>query len=364
MAQQAIVEKTFKVQAVATMLNISVDTVRRDCDEAGIKVQRQGGDGPKTRLFSVNNVFELAAYRRRKSGLSKLATLILTVYAAKGGVGKTTCTANIGCALALMGLRVLLIDLDFQANLTMAFGYDPEVTPEEAVELGIEDENVVKYHYGNLLPQWNKDGSVQPLSAVIKKPYGEHGPHLIPSELGFDDLEAIFTLERLLERKPELAIATWLQKGLSGKNPDCDLSGYDVIMFDAPPAKNQATRGALLGSDFVVTPVSMEKYSTKSVSYLAKVMGELQVEHKRFPRLITLGNFYDMRRARVASQVVALNNKYPDAWLEKQIATSEEFRKALSDEIVMPIVVSRPSSSPAGELRAVTQALLEKMEAA
>jgi chromosome partitioning protein len=363
-AQRPVVEKTFKVQAVATMLGISADTVRRDSDEADIKVQRQGGDGPKTRLFTIENVFELAAHRRRKNGLIKRSPLIITVYAAKGGVGKTTSAANIGAAFALRGLRVLLVDLDFQANLTMAFGYDPEVTQEEANELGMDPGTVVKYHFGNLLPQWSKDGSVEPLATVIKKPYGEHGPHLIPSELGFDDLEAIFTLERLMERKPELAIATWLQKGLSGENANVDLSQYDVILFDAPPAKNQATRGAMLGSDFVVTPVSMERFSTKSVSYLAKVLGELQRDHGRFPRMITLANFYDMRRARVAAQVVALTTKYPDAWLEKQIATSEEFRKALSDDVIMPVILSRPSSGPAEELRAVANALLEKMEAA
>ena len=168
----------------------------------------------------------------------------------------------------------------------------------------------------------------------------------------------------MFERKPELAIATWLQKGLSGENANVDLSQYDVILFDAPPAKNQATRGAMLGSDFVVTPVSMERFSTKSVSYLAKVLGELQRDHGRFPRMITLANFYDMRRARVAAQVVALTTKYPDAWLEKQIATSEEFRKALSDDVIMPVILSRPSSGPAEELRAVANALLEKMEAA
>lgn len=353
--------KTYKVQAVATMLGISADTVRRDCDEAGIEVERQGGAGPKTRLFTIENVFQLAAYRRRKS-VVKLLCLILTIYAAKGGVGKTTTAANLGSALALMGMKVLLVDLDFQANLTMAFGYDPELTEEEAHDLGIPEEACINYHFGHLLPQWSKDRTVVPLHKVIKKPYGEDGPHLIPSEVSFDDLEAKFTVDRLLSLDPDKAIAKWLEEGMSGRNPDNDLRQYEVIIFDAPPAKNQSTRGAMLASEFVVTPVSMEKFSTKSVSYLASVLKKMAEEYDKYPKLITLGNFFDMQRARVAAQVVALTTHYPGAWLEKQIASSEEFRKALSDDVVMPLVLSRPTSDPADQLRNVAQALLRKME--
>jgi len=130
--------KTFKVQGVAKLLGISVDSVRRDADEAGLQIERQGGSGPKTRIFTVENVFDLAAHRARKYGFTPKTKRILTVYAPKGGVGKTTISSNIACILALMGLRVLVIDLDFQANLTISFGYDPELTPEEATAAGLE----------------------------------------------------------------------------------------------------------------------------------------------------------------------------------------------------------------------------------
>ena len=164
-----------------------------------------------------------------------------------------------------------------------------------------------------------------------------------------------------MSKKPELAIARWLANSRSGQDKDIDLSNYDVIMFDAPPAKNQTTRGALLASDFVIAPVSMEKYSTKSVSYLAGVLAEMDAEHGKYPELIILGNFYDMTRVRVAAQVLALTKQYPDAWLNKQVSSSEEFRKVLSDEEGMPLALARPSSTAAHELRDVTKALVEKM---
>jgi len=353
--------KQFKVQAVATLLGISVDQVRRDSDEAGIEVERQAGSGPKTRLFSVENIFDLAAFRAKKHGTRFTRTKIGTIYAPKGGVGKTTATSNIGVTLALLGLRVLSCDLDFQANLTISYGYDPELTHDEAENENIPLDTCVDYHLGHLLPQW-QNGQTLTLADVIKKPFGENGPHLIPSEVTLDRLEALFTVDAIMNKKPDLAIAKFLADGLSGKNKGIDLSQYDVILFDAPPAKNQTTRGALLASDFVVAPVSMEKYSTKSVSYLAGVLGEMEETHGKYPQLMILGNFYDMTRVRVAAQVIALTSKYPKAWLDKQVSTSEEFKKVLDDDENLPLVLARPSSAAAGEIRAVTKAILEKME--
>ena len=353
--------KPFKVQAVATLLGISVDAVRRDSDDAGLQIERQAGDGPKTRLFSVENIFDLAAYRAKKYGIVAKQKRIFTVYAPKGGVGKTTKASNLAVTLALMGVRVLVIDLDFQANLTISYGYDPELTHEEATESGLPLSTCVDYHFGHLLPQWQGNGAGATLKQVIKKPFGENGPHVIPSEVTLDRLEALFTVEAIMSKKPELAIARWLANSRSGQDKDIDLSNYDVIMFDAPPAKNQTTRGALLASDFVIAPVSMEKYSTKSVSYLAGVLAEMDAEHGKYPELIILGNFYDMTRVRVAAQVLALTKQYPDAWLNKQVSSSEEFRKVLSDEEGMPLALARPSSTAAHELRDVTKALVEKM---
>lgn len=353
--------KTFKVQGVAKLLGISVDSVRRDADEAGLQIERQGGSGPKTRIFTVENVFDLATYRARKYNLAPKLNRILTVYAPKGGVGKTTISSNIACILALMGLRVLVVDLDFQANLTISFGYDPELTPEEASAAGLAQSTCVECHLGHLLPQWQQNGMVRPLADVIKKPYGENGPHLIPSEVTLDRLEALFTVDAIMGKKPELAIARWLDEGLSGRNPSLDLSQYDIVMFDAPPAKNQTTRGALLASDFAVAPVSMERYSTKSVSYLADVIGEMKNTYSKFPQLSVLGNFFDAKRVRVAAQVIALTSKYPEAWMDNQISSSEEFKKVLDEDDGLPLALSRPTSAPADELRAATRELVERM---
>lgn len=352
--------KPLKVQAVAHLLETTVDSVRRHIDDSGIQVDRQE-TGPRTRQFTVENVFDLAAWRHSNRPKLKVKKRITaTIYAPKGGVGKTTITANLACLFPLMGLKTLVIDLDFQANLTLALGYDSELTVEEADEKGISREKVIERHFGNLLPSWPYGRSA--LKDVVKKPFGENGPHLIPADLTLDRLDTILTYDALEGRQGDLTIAALLREGLAGKNPDFDLSGYDVILFDAAPAKNRMTRGALLASDHVISPISMEKFSTKAISYLASVLQDMQSSSGRSPDLVVVGNFHTQNRLRVVNQMAVISENYPGALLDTLIRRSEEFPKTLSeDDDLPPLILAKPTSEPSDDLRAVAKALLVKM---
>ncbi|TXH04670.1 MAG: ParA family protein [Candidatus Moraniibacteriota bacterium] len=352
--------RKLKVQAVAHLLETTVDSVRRYIDDAGIDVERQE-NGPRTRQFTLDNIFDLAQWRQANRPKTKiLKRAIATIYAPKGGVGKTTIAANLACLFPLMGIKTLVIDLDFQANLTLAFGYDSELTVEEAAELGMPVEKVVEYHFGNLIPGWPYGRSA--LRDVIKKPFGEHGPHIIPADLTLDRLDTILTYDALEGKKSDLKIAALIQEGLSGKNPEFDLTGYDLILFDAAPAKNRMTRGALLASDFVISPVSMEKFSTKAISYLSSVLNDMREDIGRSPELLVVGNFHTPNRLRVINQMSVLNKEYPGALLDEVIRRSEEFPKTLSEEEDLPpLCLAKPTSDASDELRAVAKALLTKM---
>lgn len=126
--------KPFKVQAVAQLLGTTVDFVRRSLADAGIEVERQK-TGPKTRLFSVENIFDIAHWRNAVSkDASPFRQIVATIYAPKGGVGKTTIAANLAVLFQLLGAKTIVFDLDFQSNLTLAYGYDSEVTRERPVK--------------------------------------------------------------------------------------------------------------------------------------------------------------------------------------------------------------------------------------
>jgi len=353
-------QKPYKVQAVASLLETTVDSIRRYVEEAGIDVERQE-NGPRTRQFSIENVFDLAAWRqtnRQKMKIRKRG--VATIYAPKGGVGKTTIASNLACIFPLMGIRTLVVDLDFQANLTLAFGYDSELTADDAAEAGIAPDGIIESHFGNLVPGWPY-GRL-PLQDVIKKPFGENGPHLIPADLTLDRLDTILTYDALEGRNGDLKIASLIHEGLTGRNPDFDLTRYDLILFDAAPAKNRITRGALLASDYVISPVSMEKYSTKAISYLSSVLQDMRENVGRSPDLLVVGNFHMPNRLRVIKQMAVLAKEYPGAMLENVIRRSEEFPKTLSEEEDMPpLCLVKPTSETTGELRTVAKDLLVKM---
>lgn len=352
--------RTFKAQAVATLLGTSGDTVRRDVDDAGIAVLRQD-TAIKTRIFSIENIFELADYRARKATKKRTKKPVtLTVYAPKGGVGKTTTAANLACLFSLAGLKTLVIDLDFQSNLTLSFGYDSELSLEEAAEANLPSDRCIEYHFGHLFPNW-PGGSIS-LDKVVKKPYGEYGPHLIPSDVTLDRLDTMLTYEALEGRNAETAINKLLKDARNGKLKDIDLSGYDIIMFDAAPAKNRMTRGALLASDYVLAPISLEKFSTKAISYLSSVLTEMNEQYNRCPELIIVGNFFDQNRPRVLNQLSTIRKAYENCWLEASIRRSEDFPKMLSsDEYELPLCLSKATSIGANDLRVVSEVLMKRM---
>lgn len=355
-----MLQKTYKVQAAAQLLDMTVDKVRRYVDEAGIEVERQE-NGPRTRQFTLENIYAISRWAHENRSKTKpKKRVIATIYAPKGGVGKTTLAANLACIFPLLGVRTLVVDLDFQANLTLAFGYDAEVTHEDAAELGLPDSEVVDHHFGCLFKDWPYGR--QSLESVLKKPYGKSGPHLIPADLNLDRLDTILTFDALEGKNGEVKIAALLHEALTKKNPDIDFSEYDLILFDAAPAKNRMTRGALLASDFVITPVSMEKFSTKAISYLSTVLTEMRENTGRSPDLLVVGNFYIPSRTRAAKQIALISNQYPGALLDVSIRRSEEFPKVLSDDDDMPpLFLAKPTSDAADELKAVAKELLKRM---
>lgn len=352
-------KKTFKAQTASAMLGLSYDALWRTVQESGIEVMRQE-NGPKARVYSIEKLYDLAAWRASKSGTAGTKPLgrqiVMTVYVPKGGVGKTTISSNLACVLSMMGLRVLVIDLDFQSNLTLSFGYDSELTDEDLAKENLSAEQRIDYHFGHLIPGFNS--TAVPLRDILKMPYGPNGPHLIPADTYLDRLDSFLAVESLRSAGADLAFSRLL---VNGRKPGGEFADYDVIMFDAAPAKNQMTRNALLASDYVVAPISLEKYSTKSISYLAAVLREMQENAGRCPELVIVGNFFDPSRTRVLDQMGLIRNTYGGAWLEALIKRSEDFPKTLSAlDVEMPLCLSKPTSSAAVDIREVASRLLNR----
>ena len=144
----------------------------------------------------------------------------------KGGVGKTTTTVNLGAALAERGRRVLLIDLDPQAHLTITYGVDPD-DPDHAATL---------YEV--------MTGEAGLLTAVRQLDVGDVPGeiHLLPGSLDLAGLEA------------ELAETEGRQLRLRNAVAKAD-HDYDYVLLDCPPSLGLLTVNALAMAGEVVIPM-------------------------------------------------------------------------------------------------------------
>ena len=177
----------------------------------------------------------------------------------KGGVGKTTSAANIGAGLNLLGYRILLVDLDAQANLTLHLYGD------------CEEEKTI---YGALKSDY-------PLTIYnIKKDLD-----IVVSTLDLSAAE----LELKSEPGREYLLKELLQSYLDD---------YDYILIDCPPSLGLLSVNALSTSDYIIIPVECSAFSLKGMiklfDIIEKVKYRLNKKLKSYKILITK---YDVRKS-------------------------------------------------------------------
>ena len=169
----------------------------------------------------------------------------------KGGVSKTTTTANLGIGLANAGKKVLLIDLDPQASLTISLGYPkPEELPCTITDLMIRNIN-------------NK-----PINAQDAILHHKEGVDLIPSSIELSGMEA--SLVNVMSRE------TVLRQVL-----DNIVSRYDFTLIDCMPSLGMLTINALTAADSVMVPVQAQYLPAKGLEQLLQTIAKVhrQINH-------------------------------------------------------------------------------------
>jgi chromosome partitioning protein len=219
---------------------------------------------------------------RRTSGMQ-----IVSVINYKGGVGKTTLTANLASELAWRGHRVLMIDLDAQASLTFAF-----VRPDYW-QSQLEPASTIKAWYDA-----RQSGNSFDLSSLAFEPSdvqralrGKAPLHLIPSHLGLInvDLELATGLAGASLNQAKINYMR-VHRQLAEELAKPEFQEYDLILIDCPPNFNIVTKTAIVASDYVLIPAKPDYLSTLGIDYLARSLGQLVKDYNDYAGLDGAGH--------------------------------------------------------------------------
>ena len=177
---------------------------------------------------------------------------IITVAVVKGGTGKTTTAAALAQAAAADGKRVLAIDLDPQANLSLVIGADPRA-----------------------------EGSLQVLHGADPRELIQH------TEQGIDALTAS---PDLATEKTTPASAKRLQKALQPLREE-----YDLILIDTPPTMGELTYNALQAATGLLIPLEADTSSLQGLYQITGIANQIQTTNKELRIIGVVLTRYDAR---------------------------------------------------------------------
>ncbi|UST77259.1 ParA family protein [Pseudomonas siliginis] len=302
--------------------------------ENGLEIRRvcSGSSSIPRRTYTAQDIFKISALRRSLNHVKGLARqIIVSTFVPKGGTGKTNTAVSLAICAQMAGLKVLLIDNDPQGDSSSMLGYDPDLDPDDLKEMGIPADRLVDGHLGNLIspllrmrPFENKS-----LDQVIKKPFGEFGIHLIPADSTLEDLG--FALDA--SNNSDMWYAKWIDDAATGKIPGCDLSVYDLIIFDNAPSGSRLTKNSVAASELLLCPVRMDKFSFRALIRLHDWCARFAKEYNYAPVIAAIPTMFKRNRPRLLNNLLRLNGLFPRGVTEEKIFFSEDYEKALDTGI-------------------------------
>jgi cellulose biosynthesis protein BcsQ len=262
---------------------------RNSLEKASLGVSL-GSKNLRNKLINPQNPkpFSLSSKEKRQRKMK-----IIAVYHNKGGVGKTTTVVNLAAAIRKKGKRVLVVDLDSQANTTFATGlvkfYDEKFDD-------IQDSNIL---------QVLQSEELYPIEEVARK-----------SQFSNPEIEVVPSHIDLMQYETELNQLDYSRLILIDKL-DRVKDRYDIVLIDTPPSLNLYARIALIAADYLIIPSDLKPFANQGLLNVKDFTKNIDGFRKRVRKqpIEILG---------VLACKISTNAKFVQSTLKKRIETVEE----------------------------------------
>lgn len=227
---------------------------------------------------------------------SSTTARVIAIVNQKGGVGKSTTAVNLGASLAMMGRRVLVVDIDPQGNTTTGVGVDKRVVERDVYNVLLEG---------------------VPISDVVRSTEVEN-LDIAPATLNLAgaEVELVSAMQRENRLKTSLASV---------------LRNYDDVLIDCPPSLGLLTVNALTAATEVIIPVQAEYYALEGLSQLISIVR--RIKEGLNPELVIRGVLITMfdGRTKLATEVLEeVHRHFPGSVFATQIPRNIRLSEAPS----------------------------------
>lgn len=248
--------------------------------------------------------------------------IVISLLNHKGGVGKTTSAINIGAGLVELGKRVMLIDLDPQANLTVSLGVPRlKVTIYESLrgEAGLEPYEV--------------------------KP----GMDVVPSSLDLSGAE----MELINEAGREYVLRELIEQ---------IEHEYDFVIIDCPPSLGLLTLNALTSSSYVIVPLQTEFLALQGVAKIKQVVDKVRFRlNKKLEIGGVMATMYDHRKVLNRDVLSTIQKYFGEKVFRTLIRDNVSLAEAPAER--KDIFAYSPNSSGAEDYLNISKEILERVSA-
>ena len=250
-------------------------------------------------------------------------TYVIAISNEKGGVAKTTTTLSLGASLADAGHKVLVIDLDPQANLTLALGVAPGFAAVTSSHILIESAPLMSARLGTEIE--NLD--------------------LIPSHSSIESAEQF------------LPVRTHYTSGLKRALDAASPLPYDFVLFDCPPFLGAITTNALSAAELLIIPTQAEYFSAYALRNMMGIIRRVRLDTNPILGYRILITLLDRRNRTHRNIQEQLQNTFGEGLFKTVIEIDTKLRE--SPIAGVPITRYRPGARGSQQYRELTQELME-----